>query len=165
MFAVLLVLAFFGEKRFKREWQKFLEDYGNKNILVCTRRHGWENFLINNFIPLLTDKTLVIWSHDPATKKLYRLVGRPTYWGWGTTSTPFVLVIRNHEVTRSGSLNRLLLAFKRSGKRDDKIQETARKTLQEQWPEIALNWIDGYCSIILFTLLERKSESAWFFSQ
>lgn len=138
IFIILLIRWRWDERREKKYWQQVLHDYNGKNILWCSREHGWQNFLVNNFLPLFDANTIVIWSDEEKNFWLNRRLKHFTISTNNLRTKPILIVIRNNEVVKCTSLHTILLPFKEQERKSTQTQQQLREMFANTFPEITL---------------------------
>jgi hypothetical protein len=61
----LLLAAIVVEKIVRRvKVYRFRRRFRGKSLLICSRRHGWHDFIVNNVVPALPDDCTVEWTQS-----------------------------------------------------------------------------------------------------
>jgi len=86
--------------------------------LVCSRRHGWHEMLVNNLLPGLPSNVVVLWVGPGGRSRRWAhppFLDRPGY------AKPYLAAVGWRRV-RFASLNEMLRPWRRSGRRDHSTQ-------------------------------------------
>jgi len=105
--------------------------------LVCSRRRGWEPFLVNNLIPVLPVQVKAIWIESPGTQKhLLRALRRQR----SVTSVPFLALVTPMGL-QCKSLNRPLVEKKQQGKASRMTQDVLLPFIEKAVQEFLLHYV------------------------
>lgn len=116
VFLIVLFAASSIMLRF-RAWR-----HGHRYYLVCSRRHGWEPFLVNNLTPALPAGVLPIWlNQEDGLQRDYVPEVLIRSRGYGLNK-PYLVEIKALSI-RARSLHSQLLPFKEFAGRDKAVQE------------------------------------------
>ncbi len=111
-------------------WQKisswrYRRRNANKLVLVCSSKHNWHDFLVNNLIPILPDECEVVWQRSERDGDRRPILNHLVN---AHINSPKPYLIR---VTRERFLHQPLNAKLQELKAHPEISEATRKTCSE----------------------------------
>ena len=124
MVVVFLVgFAAFVEDRVRVH--RFRRRFKGKHVLVCSTRHGWHDFIVNNVAPVLPEGSTVEWNRHFAVLRVLRMRGK----------LPLLMHVGRR--IRGVSLNERLLPLRGNAKRDAETQRRVAEIVAAAQREIA----------------------------
>jgi len=99
---------------------------GTWRYIVCSSRHGWNEFLINNLFAVLPPGITPIWSERESTAQFRSLITS----GAGLAK-PYLATVKGVGV-RMRPLHTQLLPYKRFGRKDEQVQQVLRTVLESE---------------------------------
>lgn len=131
LLALLVIAAAIFARVYKRlSITRFRNQYRGKCLLVCGRRHGWYDFVINNVAPMLPADCLVVWSTTSSRPILIAL----RHLGLNEPK-PLLVYVGNRRVAAK-SLHAALLPLRTPAARNESIQQKVSILVADAFGEI-----------------------------
>ena len=130
---LLIPVIVIDEKRRKKKAGKFWQDNLNKLYFFYSKKHGWGDFVINNFLPALPEETIVVNIHRDTINPLYvinQIIDRRKY-PWDSTRLPILVKLNEGTPWVYSFYNEFRPMMKESAKTNIALQEKIQVQLQD----------------------------------
>lgn len=128
----LILTEYIRGRRIKSRLRKFCKEKAGSSYLVCTRRSGWFEFIVNNVMPILPPNVSVVWPRRDRGQAVggVELLLHWTPEAYGV-SKPYLMALSPDGV-KIESIHEDLVKLKGSRRKDRETQQKARKIVEDK---------------------------------
>lgn len=113
----------------------FRRKHAGHFFLVCTSKHGWYDFLLNNVIPILPDNIRVAWYNTKGPDRNVDLFHRLTQSKIYGLPKPYLVVVTEKRI-QAKSLHGELQKLKTTSRKAEHVQLACRRLIESKQNEL-----------------------------